>query len=162
MNPATLRSAALPLCLGAVVFMLPGCVQRTISITSEPSGALVYLNDEEVGRTPVRVPFTFYGNYDVRLEAEGHQPLWTSRKANPPLWEHPGPDLFAELVPGARVNLQWHFDLERLPPVEERSVEALEERASALREQLARTPVPKELEQREADNQAQPDKATGR
>lgn len=51
--------------------VLAGCVQRVISITSQPSGALVYLNDEEVGRTPVSVPHLFYGVYDVRLEHRG-------------------------------------------------------------------------------------------
>jgi len=48
-----------------------GCIERTITITSDPSGALVHLNDEEVGRTPVVVPFTFYGTYTVRLEHDG-------------------------------------------------------------------------------------------
>ncbi len=52
-----------------------GCVERTIHITSDPSGALVHLNDEEVGRTPVTVPFTFYGVYSVRLTQE---PRWVS------------------------------------------------------------------------------------
>ena len=51
--------------------MLAGCVQRIISITSQPSGALVYLNDEEVGRTPISAPHLFYGVYDIRLEHEG-------------------------------------------------------------------------------------------
>ena len=89
-----------------------GCVQRTISIQSEPQGALVYLNDEEVGRTPLTVPFTFYGVYDVRLEKEGYQPLWTQKEADAPWWEAPGPDLFAEMVPDNEVNLEWHFSLE--------------------------------------------------
>lgn len=95
---------------------LTGCVQRTIKITSEPSGALVHLNDEAVGRTPLTVPFTFYGVYDVRLDKEGYQPLWTTRKADAPLWEYPGPDLIAEAIPGAKVELDWHFDLEPQTP----------------------------------------------
>ncbi len=51
--------------------LLTGCVERLITVKSTPAGALVYLNDEEVGRTPVTVPFKFYGTYDVRLEHEG-------------------------------------------------------------------------------------------
>ena len=53
-----------------LIIATTGCVQRTISITSRPSGALVHLNDEEVGRTPLTVPFTYYGTYDVRLSHE--------------------------------------------------------------------------------------------
>ena len=93
--------------------LLGGCVQRTISITSDPPGALVELNDEEVGRTPVTVPFTFYGTYDVYLEADGYTSLRTERVAEAPWWEAPGPDLVAEALPGVNsVDLKWHFAME--------------------------------------------------
>lgn len=101
--------AALALMVGALV--LAGCVERTITITSEPAGALVYLNDEEVGRTPVVVPFTFYGKYDVRLQRQGYSPMWTQGNAEAPWWEFPGPDLIAELT-SQKVNLNWHYKLE--------------------------------------------------
>jgi len=106
----------LPLLL---LFMLAGCVQRTISITSEPSGVLVMLNDEEVGRTPLQVPFTWYGTYDVRLERAGYQPKWTTAEANAPWWEWPGPDLVAEAIPGAESHIAWHFTLEPNQPIDE-------------------------------------------
>ncbi len=112
--------------------VLTGCVQRTISLTSRPSGALVYLNDEEVGRTPVTVPHLFYGVYSVRLELDGHKPRWTKREAKAPWWEMPGPDLVGELF-DARVEQNWHFDLE---PVGEPDLGALGERAGQLRRQL--------------------------
>jgi hypothetical protein len=47
-----------------------GCVERKLTIASDPPGALTYINDTEVGRTPVTVPFLWYGDYDVRLRAE--------------------------------------------------------------------------------------------
>lgn len=124
--------AALPitfLCLALCV----GCVQRTISITSEPSGALVHLNDEEVGRTPLTVPFTFYGVYDVRLDAEGYEPLWTKRKTEAPWWEMPGPDLIAEAIPDNDVELHWHFELDPQTPPEQVDADELLERATQLR-----------------------------
>ena len=71
------RSAAM---LAMTLALLAGCVERTIKITSQPSGALVYLNDEEVGRTPTEVRFTFYGDYSVILRKEGHETLNTRRK----------------------------------------------------------------------------------
>lgn len=55
----------------AIAALLTGCVERLITVHSTPAGALVYLNDEEVGRTPVSVPFKYYGTYDVRIEHEG-------------------------------------------------------------------------------------------
>jgi len=67
--PPRHRATALP--LFAALLLITGCVERLITVKSTPAGALVYLNDEEVGRTPVTVPFRFYGVYDVRLEHEG-------------------------------------------------------------------------------------------
>ena len=110
-----------------------GCVQRTISITSQPAGALVYLNDEEVGRTPLTVPFTYYGTYDVRLEKDGHQPLWTTAKADAPWWENPGPDLVGEAIPRNRVKINWHFDLTQRDPADETGDDRLIDRAKQMR-----------------------------
>jgi len=67
--PPRNRATALPLL--AALLLITGCVERLITVKSTPAGALVYLNDEEVGRTPVTVPFKFYGVYDVRLEHDG-------------------------------------------------------------------------------------------
>jgi len=109
-----LRLAAILLSVASL--SMTGCLQRTISITSQPSGALVYLNDEEVGRTPLTVPFTYYGTYDVRLEHADAQPLWTTHKADAPLYDLPGPDLIAEAVPNGNVELKWHFDMQEKQP----------------------------------------------
>lgn len=72
------RSTFASLVTVAAALSLTGCIERLITVTSQPAGALVYLNDEEVGRTPVTVPFRFYGVYDVRLEHEGD---WMSESA---------------------------------------------------------------------------------
>jgi len=110
-----------------------GCVQRTISITSEPAGALVWLNDEEVGRTPVAVPFRWYGTYDVRLEKDGFAPKWTTGEAAMPWWEWPGPDLVAEMIPGAESKIAWHYELAEEVPAAEQDVPALIDRAEKMR-----------------------------
>ena len=111
-----------------------GCVRRTLSITSQPAGALVYLNDREVGRTPVAVPFTWYGEYDVRLEKDGFEPQWTTGQAAMPWWEWPGPDLVAEMVPGARSDVAWHYELDEAVPAGEQDTAALVGRAKELRD----------------------------
>ncbi len=108
-----------------------GCVERTITITSQPSGALVYLNDEEVGRTPTTVRFTWYGVYDVRLSKAGYQTLSAAQEAKAPLGDTLGIDFFAEVLPiESKVNLDWHFELRPLEPVEE---ELLVDRANQMR-----------------------------
>jgi hypothetical protein len=105
--------------MGVFVTGALGCVERRLMITSEPSGALVYLNDKEEGRTPLEVPFTWYGVYDVRLEREGYTTLQTQREAERPWWEAPGPDLFAEAIPNKRVEIKWHFEMDKATPADE-------------------------------------------
>ena len=92
---------------------LAGCVKRRISISSNPAGALVWVNDREVGRTPLQFEFLYYGEYDLRLERAGFEPIMTTRWAVSPIWEAPVVDLFAELLSPNRESLvQWHFELE--------------------------------------------------
>lgn len=98
-------------CLLVVFSSALGCVERRLLINSDPPGALVHLNDQEVGRTPLEVPFKWYGTYDVRLEHAGYQTLQTQQQAEQPWWEHPGPDLFAEAIPGKRIEVYWHFKM---------------------------------------------------
>ena len=117
-----------------LVVLCSGCVRRTIMITSEPPGVLVWVNDREVGRTPVDIDFEHYGVYDVRLELNGHEPMMTSGKAAPPWWDGVGADFFAELVPAdLHSEVRWHYVL--TPLTEDR--DALIERASLLRSDLS-------------------------
>ena len=61
---------ALILLFTAILF-LSGCVERKLTILTEPEGALVALNDEEIGRSPVTVSFQWYGDYNVRISEAG-------------------------------------------------------------------------------------------
>jgi hypothetical protein len=122
---------------GTAVMMLwmGGCIQRTLVITSEPEGAIVWLNDVEVGRTPLETGFTFYGNYDVRLRKEGYEPLVTHKVASTPLYEYPPIDFVVMALPWrTETRIKWHFELERKAetPEAEREV-SLRESADELR-----------------------------
>jgi hypothetical protein len=111
-----------------------GCVERRLVITSDPAGALVYLNDQEVGRTPLEVPFTWYGTYDVRLEREGYTTLQTEREAERPWWETPGPDLLAEAIPDKRVEIAWHLEMQEAVPASQVDPDRVLDFARQLRE----------------------------
>lgn len=89
---------------------LTGCAQHKLQITSEPAGALVYLNAEEVGRTPMTYDFRHYGDYDVTLRKEGYETLKTHRRVKTPLYNLPPLDLVSELF-GVKDIHEWHFDL---------------------------------------------------
>ena len=78
---------------------LGGCVERTLTIESDPPGALVYLNDQEVGRTPLTREFTWYGWYDVAVRAPGYKTLKTTSPVIAPAWLWVPFDLLVELLP---------------------------------------------------------------
>ncbi len=129
--------------LGAACLAITGCygqVHRTITVDSEPPGARCWLNDNEVGRTPVTVPFTWYGTYSVRLEAAGCEPLVTEAKVRAPPYQWIGPDLaFETIVPGVHYDTHaFRFALKEARPVDP---DSLRERAEGLRRD-AKTPAP--------------------
>ena len=95
-----------------VLGVLGGCAQRTLTINSEPSGALVYLNGEEVGRTPLMYDFMFYGDYGVVLRMDGYETLKTHRNLKAPVYMWAPLDLFSELL-GVKDRQAWRFDMAR-------------------------------------------------
>jgi PEGA domain len=78
--------------------LLAGCVRRTLTITTEPPNARVYLNDEEVGRSKVTTDFLWYGDYRVTLRAQGYQTLETGWQIDPPWYQIVPIDFVAEVL----------------------------------------------------------------
>ncbi len=96
----------------AVIFLLVGCVERRLTINTEPEGALVFLNDEEIGVSPVTASFNWYGDYSVRISKQGHKTLNTHRELKPPLHDHFPFDFFTLLNPKRTVDsYEWRFKL---------------------------------------------------
>ncbi|MDZ4755265.1 MAG: PEGA domain-containing protein [Phycisphaerae bacterium] len=127
----TIRSMVVMATLALATVGAGGCVRRVVTITSDPSGATVWLNDRELGRTPVEAEFTYYGTYDVRLQKDGYEPLDTSADAKSPWWDTIGVDFAAELVPAQlKSENLWHFPLEPAST----DTDALLQRAKALRD----------------------------
>lgn len=121
--------------VGAVLLPLVagGCVRRVVEITSEPSGAVVWMNDREVGTTPCEVEILHYGTYDLRVTRDGWEPVSEGRDATPPVWDLPGPDLVAELLPvEVESRTVWHVELQR----EDLDPDAVMARAEATRDRL--------------------------
>ena len=115
-----------------------GKVQRTMSINSDPPGALVYMNDLEIGRTPVTKDFTWYGTYEVVVRKEGYQTLKTTAAVIAPVWQWPPFDLAAEFSPARlkdKHDLNFKLEPETGPP----PVDEMLGRAEQARVQLEST-----------------------
>lgn len=124
-----------------------GCVERKLTIASDPPGALTYVNDVEVGRTPVTIPFQWYGDYDIRFRLErtegppaqptsAQYELHTHRRATAPWFQWLGVDLFAEITPFEfKDEKVWGFNLPKVP---QESDEQLIKNAKALQAELTK------------------------
>jgi len=124
--------SALGLSIG---LLLTGCVERKLTINTEPQGALVLLNDEEIGTSPVTVSFEWYGDYWVRIRKEGYETLNTHRPLKGPWYDGFPFDFFAQIISPDRIvdSYEWTFELE---PKKQISREELIQNAQKLKEQL--------------------------
>ncbi len=113
-----------------VSVLLVGCVERKLTINTEPPGALVTLNDEEIGVSPVTVSFEWYGDYDVIIRKEGFETLKTHRKLKRPWYDKFPFDFFAQLIISDRIvdSYEWTFELEeKTEPTREELIRKAEE-----------------------------------
>ena len=118
----------------AAIVIFAGCVERRLTINTKPEGALVVLNDEEIGASPVTVPFNWYGDYDVRISKEGFQTLKTHRPLKAPWYDKFPFDFLAMLNPKRTIDsYEWTFDL---APLQQPTREELIRNAEKLKGQL--------------------------
>ncbi len=117
------------------IIILSGCVERRLTINTAPQGALVVLNDEEIGESPVTVSFNWYGDYNVRISKAGFETLKTHRKLQGPWYDKFPFDFFAQILNPKKIldSYEWMFEL---APKEQPTRDELIENAENLKEQL--------------------------
>lgn len=136
MNRVSARVVRVLVTVGLVA-ALTGCVERTIRVESDPPGARVFLNDEEIGVTPAKTSFLWYGDYDVILRKDGFETLKTHHRIDPPWYQRPPFDLVAECLIATTIRDEHVFPTYKLtpatpPPVEEVIQRAVKLQAEAL------------------------------
>ena len=131
--------ASPPTCRCVVAFLAvlaaTGCVQRRMTIRSNPPGALVYVDDYQIGTTPVSADFIYYGTRKIRLVKDGYETL-TVRQPFPLPWYQVFPlDFVTENVWPGEIRDERVVDLAMAPmaatPAEEVVARAEQARASA-------------------------------
>lgn len=107
------NSSAVILVILIALTTFAGCVERELTINTKPQGAVVALNDEEIGESPVTVNFNWYGDYCVRISKEGYETLNTHRDLKGPWYDHFPFDFFAQIVNPNRIvdSYEWTFEL---------------------------------------------------
>ncbi len=87
---------ALALCVAT-----SGCVQRRMTIRTNPPGAVVYVDEEEIGTSPCSHDFVYYGTRKIRLVKDGYETQTILQPFPWPWYELIGLDFVTEnLIPG--------------------------------------------------------------
>ena len=123
--------------------LLPGCVERALVITSEPTGADITVNQQWKGKTPYVLPFKHYGVYDIWIEHPGFEengkmvkfyPLHVGEPIKAPGYQYAGADFVTEVLLPTTLRDQHnlHYVLERVDKADD--VTDVLARANQLRE----------------------------
>jgi PEGA domain len=116
------------------VLALGGCnsVYRRVLVRSDPPGARVLLDGQEVGYTPVGIPFTWYGTRQLTLIKPGFETRTECVTVSSPWYEFVPIDFVSDnLLPyhvADRHEINWQLRPQTVVPLEQ-----LEERAESLR-----------------------------
>ena len=119
---------------------LGGCVRRTVAIRSEPSEAMVYVDGQKMGQTPLTFEFAHYGTRKftlVKKEADTgrvtHR-MTAFERLRPPFYERFPIDFISEVLIPFTLEDGHEFDY-KLEKPDPPSREDLLRRANELREQ---------------------------
>lgn len=124
------------------VSVLSGCVERRYTIRTEPPGATVVVNGEEIGPSPASKSFNYYGDRKITLIFDGYQTKTLIQPINAPWWDNYVTEFFSEnLVPvSLRDEREYKYQLDpaQSPPQGE-----LRDRAESLRSDARILPKPR-------------------
>ncbi|MCA9268318.1 MAG: PEGA domain-containing protein [Planctomycetales bacterium] len=121
----------------SLVLAAGGCVRRRMTIRSNPPGAMVYIDDQQIGSTPVSTSFTYYGTRSVTLVKDGYETQTVKHTLDRPWYQIPPLDFVSENVSPAEHRDEHVLDFtltpQRMVPTEELWRNAENLRSSAQR-----------------------------
>jgi hypothetical protein len=106
-----------------VSLVATGCVRRRLTVRSEPPGATVYIDDQEIGQTPVSSAFTYYGTRKIQLVKDGYETLTVKQKFRAPWYQVPPLDFVSENLTTKELRderiVEFELEPQRVVPVKE-------------------------------------------
>jgi hypothetical protein len=88
-----------------------------MTVRSNPPGALVYVDDYEIGVTPVSTNFIYYGTRKIRLVKDGYETLTVMQPIPPPWYEYVPLDFVSENFTPGQIRDQRILDFQLKPQV---------------------------------------------
>lgn len=92
-----------------------GCMRRRMTIVSSPPGAMVYVDDQPIGVTPVSTSYTYYGTRKFQLVKGGYETITELRTISAPWYEMPPLDLVTENFAGREIRDEREIRFEMTP-----------------------------------------------
>jgi len=130
-SPAARR---LILALAAVhLLFATGCVRRRLTVRTNPPGAQVFVDDQEIGTTPCSAAFVYYGTRKITVMKDGYKTETIFQKIPPPWYEFPLLDFVVENAVPREIRDERVVDVQ-LSPQELVPQQKLLDRATALRD----------------------------
>ncbi|MCC7420244.1 MAG: PEGA domain-containing protein [Planctomycetaceae bacterium] len=129
---SSLRTMALAAMALAVCLLQTGCVFRRMTVRSDPPGALVLVDGQEIGYTPCSMDFTYYGTREIKLVKDGYETLTVMQKLQAPWYQYPVVEFFADNLSPHKITNRHEFSY-RLQPQAIVPTQELLDRANSLR-----------------------------
>src|SRR5207247_4817924 len=67
------RPVVATLLFAALCLSTTGCVRRRLTVRTNPPGAQVFVDDQEIGTTPCSAAFVYYGTRKITLMKDGYR-----------------------------------------------------------------------------------------
>ena len=132
-----LQRSTIIVCAIAVSLANTGCLRRRLTVRSNPPGAQVFVDDQEIGTTPCSASFVYYGTRKVTVMKDGYRTETVYQRINPPWYEIAPLDFLSENVVPTELRDERIVDVQ-LVPEEIVPQQKLLDRAQSLRD-AART-----------------------
>jgi hypothetical protein len=126
----------------ACACLVTGCVERRYTIRSDPPGATVIVNGEEIGPTPASKSFVYYGDREITLMLDGYATKTIIQPIAAPWWDNLLTEFFTENVIPVSLRDEREFKYQ-LVPAESPLQGELRDRAESLRSEARVLPKPR-------------------
>lgn len=96
-TPKSIRALPLILCV-LVIIGSTGCLRKRMTVRTSPPGAMVYVDRQYIGLSPVSTNYTYYGTRNFEIVRDGYRTEKFLRKFNPPWYAIPPLDFVTETL----------------------------------------------------------------
>jgi PEGA domain len=132
------RTVLLFACAG----LLSGCVERRYTVRTDPPGATVIVNGEEIGPTPASRNYQYYGQREITMILDGYETRTVIEPMNAPWWDNYVTEFFTENLLPVTLRDEREFTYKMMPAVTPPEGD-LRDRAEALRSEAQALPKPR-------------------